>query len=150
MATVKISIGNKSTIASNAASGEQTKYVFKDIDAAFIPDSTGSDLNAIYDYASISNSLNSLFTYNKGERILNQEYGCDLRQYLYEPINNSTASAIGLEITNALKDWEPRIKLENLNIIPRYEDNEYRIVILYSVPALNARKTYTFEYGLKR
>ncbi len=150
MATVKISIGNKSTLSPNSTSGNHTKYVFKDIDGAFIADETGSDLNAIYDYRSINNSLNSLFSYNKGERILNQEYGCDLRQYLYEPINNSTASAIGLEITNSLKDWEPRIKLESLNIVPRYEDNEYRIYLVYSVPALSARKTYNYEYSLTR
>ena len=62
----------------------------------------------------IVQSLTVLFGTQRGERILEQEYGCDIASFLYRPITSPTASALRNQIRRAITVYEPRIKLEDV------------------------------------
>ena len=64
----------------------------------------------------IEQSLTVLFGTQRGERPLLQKYGCDLSSYLYRPITSPTISILRNQISNAITLYEPRLKVEEINI----------------------------------
>ena len=96
----------------------------------------GRDMKVAFDLNAIRNSINNLFNTLPGERLLLPDYGCDLRQYIFEPISESNARFIGRTITQALKQWEPRVTLVNMNIDAYIERAEYDITLVLEVPFL--------------
>ena len=112
-----------------------------------VKDKSGFDLQAKYDLDAIRNSISNIFNWKKGERILNPEFGNPLEEYLYETINPMTARSIGAAFKNAIVLWEPRVVVNNINVIANEDSNEYRIVVTISVPTLNIN-SITYDYVL--
>lgn len=88
-----------------------------------------------------SNLINFILT-NRGERRLNPNYGSNLRQYLFEPINPSTINALEIKLTNDIKTNFPSVRVNQLTLAPIYDNNAVQIVINYSV-LNNAAQTIT-------
>ena len=53
-----------------------------------------------------------------GERLMRPEFGCGLRRYLMQPNTAATRAAMQREIQTALAAWEPRIKLDRVDVLP--------------------------------
>lgn len=123
------------------------EWIYRDIDESFSLDSVKRDIASYYDESAINNSLSNLVRIKRGQRQYNMYYGIDIEQFLYEPINSATARSIGDRIRSSIKQWEPRISLKNVNIIPDITNNEYNIIITYSIPLLNSRE-YEMQYTL--
>ena len=96
-----------------------------------------TDLQLDYDVKAITNSLYNLFTTAPGEKILNPDYGMDLKQYLFAPATVEVATNIRSEIYRQVRVYEPRVKLTDVNIVIMEDVNEFDISIYYNVPSLN-------------
>ena len=105
--------------------------------------STKKDLRLDTDYSAISNSLLNIFNTSPGEKILSPNFGADLRRYLFEPVSETTAQVIGDVILKAIKLYEPRVIVDNINIIAFPDTNEYQIDVYLKIPTLN-NKDFTF------
>src|SRR2546423_820111 len=66
----------------------------------------------------IRQSVASILDTEPGERIMLPSFGCGLRRYLMEPNTLSTRTSMQDDITTALQQWEPRIKLVNVAVTP--------------------------------
>lgn len=152
MANYKISIGNSVRMeASDAAVAESTAhYVYKDFNTDMIVNPYGTDFEAVYNLKSIENSLDNLFSYEPGQRILNQRYGCNLRKYLYEPMTRNLTSAIGMDINNSIKRWEPRIQLKNVDIIPYEDEHKFVVHIIYTCAAIEQNTEFDYYYTAQK
>lgn len=53
-----------------------------------------------------------------GERLMLPRFGCGLRRFLMQPNTAATRAAIQREIETALAAWEPRIRLERVDVLP--------------------------------
>ena len=102
-----------------------------------------SDLKLDTDYKAISNSLLNIFNTSPGEKILSPNFGADLRRYLFEPVSEQTGQIIGDVILKAVKLYEPRVLVDNINILAFPENNTYQIDVYLKIPALN-NKDFTF------
>ena len=80
--------------------------------------------------------MNALLT-SPGEKILNPTYGVDLRQYLFEPIDDFTTELIKDDIEIKLPAMEPRIVLKNVNVVADEDNNQYNIELQIDVPSLD-------------
>jgi len=98
-----------------------------------------SDILVDNDVEAIKNSLRNIFTTKKGQKILNPDFGVSLEQYLFSPLTNANAKAIGTDIMNGVSKYEPRIKINNIIVNPLYDENQYYIAIYYSLLQLNAQ-----------
>jgi phage baseplate assembly protein W len=83
----------------------------------------GVDIRASYDTEAIANSLYNLFNTKKGERFLFPEYGTDLDRFLFSPLTEITAKAVGIAIQKAIKTYEPRVKVDDVQMFIVEEDN---------------------------
>jgi phage baseplate assembly protein W len=95
------------------------------------------DVQAIYDVEAIKNSIANCFLTARGQKILNPQFGIDLRRYLFEPIDDFTAELITDDIESKLPQMEPRIKVRNVEVIPDEDNNEYNITLQIDIPSLN-------------
>lgn len=124
-----------------------TPYQYKDIHLDLIPEFTVTgelyktpeqkDFKADYDINAIKNSIRNLLTTSPGEKILNPAYGCDLRGLLFEQVTKDIGEQIGRIIYNQLSIFEPRIRIDRINITVSPEENQYEVDLSFSVPTLN-------------
>jgi hypothetical protein len=74
-----------------------------------------------------------------GERIMREEFGCGLRQYLFEPNTATTRQRIQEGVTQAIARWEPRVLVDDVTVDP--DDNDARrvnIIIQFRLVATQA------------
>jgi len=98
------------------------------------------DLKLSYDENAIYNSIRNIFNTKKGQKILAPTFGLDLEQYLFENISKENGELIGTTIFEELSLYEPRITVDNVDIVARPEQNEYKISISITIPSLNNKK----------
>mgnify|MGYP003134729442 CR=1 FL=1 len=98
---------------------------------------TLKDVQGLFDLDSIKNSITNIFLTTPGQKILSPEFGINLRRFLFEPITNFTAYRIKSDIVNKLPDMEPRIELEETDVIPVPDEQEFFITLQINVPSLN-------------
>ena len=77
-----------------------------------------------------SNLINLLLT-DKGERIMNPEFGTDLRRSLFDNITESNNEILRLKIIEAINIFIPEIQLESVDVIPDFDYNTLNITINY-------------------
>lgn len=119
-------------------------YKLKDISIPIKINRNNYDIQAEFDLQAVEQSIHNIFHWYRGERILNQEFGNPLIQYIYEPINEDTSRKIGASLKNALNAWDGRINVIEVRVIPYEDDNQYDITVLYDVPILNL---YSMDYN---
>ena len=101
-----------------------------------IPFSKSSVFNQTFTTADqVKSNLINYFLTNKGERILNPNYGGDLRNLLFEQITEETLSVLQKRIENDLENKFPIIEVKSLAINPQPDFNIVNIVLTYN--ALN-------------
>lgn len=87
------------------------------------------DLVVDYDYAAIRNSIFNIITTIPGQRILNPNFGVNLQKYLFLTVSETTARNIGNDILNAVSKFEPRVKVQNINVEVDETNQEYTITL---------------------
>lgn len=65
------------------------------------------------------------------ERLMLPQFGCGLRQYLFEPNNVATRRMIQDSIQQALARWEPRISVESVSVEVDPENATAAIVTIH-------------------
>ena len=53
-----------------------------------------------------------------GERVMRENFGCGLRQYLFEPNTVTTRQRIQNSIEQAIARWEPRVAVDSVAVDP--------------------------------
>ncbi len=59
-----------------------------------------------------------------GERLMLTDFGAGLKHFLFEPNTVETRRLIEERITQALEQWEPRIKLQEVNVAEDANDSQ--------------------------
>ena len=98
----------------------------------------------------INQSLEILLSTSLGERIMQPEYGCNLRDFLFEPMNSSFIAFIKDLVTTAILYYEPRITVENVDVSSPTEQamNEGLMLIdvEYVIRNTNSRFNFVFPF----
>ena len=81
----------------------------------------------------IRNNLINYFLTNKKERYLNNDFGGNLREYLFEQISSNTLNFIESDIQNLINRYFPNVKVSKINIDQYPDNNEIQIQIYYSI-----------------
>lgn len=128
-------------------SAPRNSFVYKDLlldlelgytnSGELFKDSNLKDLVPIYDVQSVLNSLTNILTTSPGQKLLNPTFGLDLRSYLFDPITDTRAFFIGLDLSQQLPVQEPRITIDRVDVTAIIDDQEYDIKLQISIPRLN-------------
>jgi phage baseplate assembly protein W len=79
-----------------------------------------------------SNMINLLLT-NKGERVMNPNFGADIKNRLFEGMTDSNASIIKDQITTTVNTYVPQVTINNISI--NYDQDHYTadVVVSYTL-----------------
>ncbi len=95
----------------------------------------------------IIQSLTILFLTRPGERVMHPDYGCALRDLVFEPMNDETVAAIKSTIRRAVVFFEPRIDLLNIDVNETDWINGWLSIQLeYEVRSTNSRHNIVLPF----
>ena len=121
---------------------------FSDIDVDFMPNPITSDILKKTNENAIAQSISNLLQNSHYERLFNPELGCNLKRYLFEPIDNITTNNIIEEITKTIVNYETRVQLLDVTANPDYDKNGYDVSIKFIIR--NDPQPITITFFLER
>ena len=74
------------------------------------------------DVDQIKSDLLILLLTSPGERVMNPSYGTPLKKLIFEPNDPRLRSEARNMIINSIKRWEPRISLQQVEVLPKAEE----------------------------
>jgi phage baseplate assembly protein W len=77
-----------------------------------------------------SNLINLLLT-DIGERVMNPNFGCDLRKFLFEGITEENTEEVTNSLGNSISVFIPEITVTNIGVIPEQDSNTLNLTINY-------------------
>jgi hypothetical protein len=69
-----------------------------------------------------SNLVNLLLT-DVGERVMNPEFGCNLKKFLFEGITESNSELLASNLANSIAIFIPEITVTNITVAPNPDYN---------------------------
>jgi phage baseplate assembly protein W len=94
----------------------------------------------------IRQSLIILLNTTIGERVLRPEYGANMEDLLFEALNVTTATMISNRIKRAILFHEPRVKVEEIDMRPDFEEGRIEVLISYFIISTNNRQNLVYPY----
>lgn len=86
----------------------------------------------------VEQAIQVILLTSQGERVMRRQFGAGLREMVFEPNSEMTRSRIAEQVRRALVDWEPRMKLERVEVTASDEvPNLVLIHVDYVVVATN-------------
>jgi len=79
-----------------------------------------------------SNMINYILT-NKGERVLNPNFGSNLKAFIFENITESNLRALEIKLNNDITSNFPSVNIISITLTPSYEQNAIQLDIVYSI-----------------
>lgn len=95
----------------------------------------------------IRSSLEILLSTRIGERIMQPTFGCEMTRLLFESINATLKTYIKDLINDAILYHEPRIILNDLDLIEvDPESGLVEVIIDYTITSTNTRNNYVYPF----
>ena len=95
---------------------------FRDISMTFQRNPLNDDLVALKNATAISRSVKNIVFTQPGEKFFNEDFGSRVSRFLFENIDPVTASNIKDEIVQSILNFEPRVQLIKVSVVPDYEE----------------------------
>ena len=105
---------------------------FSDLSFELSIDGSG-DVKKVHDIDSISQSIRTIMSTRKGERLMNPEFGSRIHELLFDPMDRITVRKIETEMEVAIERWESRVSISGIIVKPDFDNNRYDIDIVYTV-----------------
>ena len=106
------------------------------------------DIIPLKDDDAIKNAVKNLILTNFYERPFQPEKAAHLRGILFEPADTITKIELKERIQNVLEDYEPRVKLNQIQIRDNSERNHWDITIFFKIKQFN--QVYSVNVVLQR
>lgn len=102
------------------------------------------------DETDIESSLEILLSTRLGERIMVPDYGCNLEELVFSPLNLSVKTYIIDLIKTAILYHEPRIDAKKIQIDPTDELNGVLLInIDYIIRSTNSRRNMVYPFYIE-
>ncbi len=121
---------------------------YSDFTRNFALHPVSSDLARITDFEAVRSSIRNLILTDKYERLLDPNIGSNIRRALFDPMDGTTAKVIQDYIRETISNYEPRATLQDVIVIPDYDNNTYTVTIYFSVTF--SEEIQTVEFFLTR
>ena len=114
---------------------ENTK--FKDISMSFETNPLNDDLIGLKNSSAIARSIRNIVFTRPGEKFFQPEFGSRVSESLFEIVDQVSSLSIRDEIRNSIINYEPRVKLLSVDVVPNPEDNEMNVTIKYEIVGID-------------
>ncbi len=113
-----------------------------------LPDASGC-LAYVEGNANVEQSLRVLLQTALGERVMRPDFGCEAPRLVFAPGSQQFMSLLETSIREAIRDWEPRVDVQDVVAEGDPVDPAHVTVSLaYTVRQTNTRMNLVFPYYL--
>jgi phage baseplate assembly protein W len=112
---------------------ERVSQGFKDISMSFKANPLNDDLIALKNANAISRSIRNIVFTVPGEKFFQQDFGSDVSQSLFENIDDISASNIKDQIQRSIINFENRVNLREVKVLPDFAGNAFDVIIQYDI-----------------
>jgi phage baseplate assembly protein W len=81
----------------------------------------------------IRNNLINFFLTNQTERYLNNQFGANLREFIFEQISTDNISDLKENIQSLISQYFINIRVDKLDVLENPDNNEITIQLYYSI-----------------
>jgi len=86
----------------------------------------------------------------RGERVMRPRFGCGIHDYAFETVNTSTLTLIKESVREALVEWEPRIRVRNVDVsTAELSQGRLLVTVEYRVRESNAEGNLVYPFYLE-
>lgn len=107
----------------------------------------GRDAQSVSEHQDIQQSLGILLGTARNERIMREDFGCDLQRFMFEEISQGLINTLTRLITDAVLYYETRIRLNAIEVDESTEiQGLLTIAIDYTVKSTNSRFNMVYPF----
>jgi phage baseplate assembly protein W len=110
---------------------------FKDLSMSFLSNPVNRDLIGLKNESAIARSVRNLVLTLPGERFFNEGLGSRVSAALFENMDEMTAAYIQQEIEDTINTYEPRVRLDEVVVVPDYDNNQFDVTITYEIVGID-------------
>jgi phage baseplate assembly protein W len=121
---------------------------FRDLDLSFNIHPVKKDINKHVGVKAVVNSIKNLVLTNHYEKPFQPEIGSNVRKLLFENLDSLTAIALQREISEVIKNFEPRASVTKISVIAEYDKNGFSVELEFFV--INQTNPITITFFLER
>lgn len=134
--------------ASKKAAITSREVLYSDFDLSFLKHPNTKDVTILKDIDAVKQSVKNLILTAKGERPFQPLLGSDIRKLLFEPVDDFTAFDIKEQVQNTLQNFEPRVRVLNIDVVSEPDNNRFRLSIEFQM--ITNLETGTASFYLER
>jgi len=127
---------------------QRVSKAFKDVSASFQINPLNYDLIALHNENAIARSIRNLILTIPGERPFNPALGSEVYRLLFENFDQQTAFAIKTQIQTTIGNFEPRVKIESIDVTPDFDSHEFNVTITYNIIGIES-DTQQLQFALE-
>jgi phage baseplate assembly protein W len=107
----------------------------------------GAEVTMVSGVEDIHQSLQILLSTSLGERVMQEDFGCDLSRVMFEEMDQDLMNSLTSIISDAILYHEPRITLDDLDI-PESQNQPglLLISITYTIKSTNSRFNMVYPF----
>jgi phage baseplate assembly protein W len=107
----------------------------------------GAEVEMVSGAEDIRQSLGILLSTRLGERLMQDEFGCDLQHVLFEEIDQGLVNTLTALVSDAILYHEPRISLDRLDISESDDEPGLLLISLdYTIRSANSRFNMVYPF----
>lgn len=121
---------------------------YRDVATSFVRNPISRDLGIVKNENAIKQALKNIILTRRGERLFNPDSGSDVYASLFEPLDPFTTDVIKSEIINTISNYEKRIQVLTLELIPNFVENSLQVNLEYRI--VGESISYEIDFILTR
>ena len=122
--------------------------IYKDINLNFGRHPVTKQLQTLTDASAVKRSVRNLVQIGEYEKPFHPEIASGVRDVLFENMTPFTAQTLQRNITDVITNFEPRALLTSVEVLPRFDENQYQVIVEFYIenaPAELVDLSFTLE-----
>ena len=107
--------------------------IYKDLNLNFGIHPVTKQINTLTDAAAVKRSVRNLVQYGFYEKPFHPEIGSGVRDLLFENMTPFVANNLSKQIEEIITNYEPRALLAGVEVIPRFDNNQYELIVEFYI-----------------
>lgn len=122
---------------------KKVNRIYSDFDLSFAANPVTGDVAKKYDVNAVKQSLKTLILTRFYERPFQPRLGSPIYAMLFENIDIISANRLQIELDILISKYEPRVVTQNIEVIPEYDENAFRVNLTFQVVGVEGPVTFS-------
>ena len=121
----------------------RSNKTYSDLNLNFTKNPATNDVARLTDIEAVKRAVRNLVLTNEFERPFHPEIGSSIRDLLFETITPLNAVLLEDRIREVIVNFEPRAELTGIQVFDEIDNNQYRVIINFTVLGSSEGTTIT-------